>query len=299
MAKKLKDDETAQNEMNIKLKGQAWYNDYLRSIGQNPSKVKLSGDQRKQLTNLAAQNGMPLPEGVVFDPSGNVNEKHGFAGQPTWLKAAEIAGVAAPAAIFGAPALASALGIGGGLTPVASMAVPELGLDAIPSVVGGASALGTAGKIAKAAGTGLSTFDKIGELLGAGAGAVGAATSAAGNNRYENEDRAYRAAALNMQGEREQQNLEDAARRNLYRGSVAKAPMTSQFNTRGVQQLSPEMMQGLSSLEQAGLKRLSMAPDNVKAYQPYTPNLKKSTMETIGDYAAPGMSTLATIAKMF
>lgn len=110
----LKQDERGQNDLNVQLHSQPWYQDFLRTSGQNPTRVHLSDQQRHTLEALAAQHGVTLPSGVQFDPSGNVNEQHGFAGQPGWLKGLEIAGALAPAAIFGAPALAGAFGAGGG-----------------------------------------------------------------------------------------------------------------------------------------------------------------------------------------
>ncbi len=228
MAMKMEDDEKAQNDLNIKLKSQPWYSAFLASIGQNPNKVKLSGDQRKQLTAVAAKNGVTLPEGIQFDPSGNVNEKHGFAGQPGWVKAIEIGGALAAGGYFAAPLFAGAtpalgageasttLGATGGIVPGLTTA------SALPT------ALGTTGTIASLVKPGMSTLQKVGGLLHDTGKAVGDATTAAGNNRLESDTAARLAAEQNVRDkaatETAQRSQETADRQALYRSTVAKNP---------------------------------------------------------------------------
>lgn len=314
MATNLKTDEQAQNDLNITLHNAPWYQAFLTSNGQNPNQVKLNGSQRKQLQDLAAQNGVVLPKGVQFDPSGNVNEQHGFAGQPGWAKALEIGAAAAAGGYFAAPAL-----LGAGAAAPATAGAVDLSGVALPAAVG-AGGLSTA---AGAAG-GLSTLGTIGGLLKKNAGtlsdiggAVGAATAESRQRQLTNEERDRAAAGLNVSGESayqsELQNAalteaaqREAARKNLYRSSVAKNPSVSPYNAKGVPALSPEMLAGMSDLEKEALARLSKpttydqatmrAP---KPYTPYVPNTQNSTMQTIGNWLSPSLSTLGMLGKVF
>lgn len=76
------------NAINLKMRQQPWYQAFFRAKGLNPNQVQLSDADRQQLTQLAAANGMPLPDGALIDKAGNVNIQHGFAGLPTWAKIA-------------------------------------------------------------------------------------------------------------------------------------------------------------------------------------------------------------------
>lgn len=288
----LKSDEQAQNDLNIKLKQLPWYQAFLAQSGQNPQKVKLSGDQRKQLQAIAAQNGVTLPKGVQFDPSGNVNEQHGFAGQPGWAKALEIGGAIAAGGYFAAPLLA-----GGGASMSASeAALAGTGGFAPSAAAAAVPAVGTIAKVAQAAKTGLSTYDKINNVLGDAGKSIGAATSAAGENRLEANTAAERAAHQNLLDKiaRENADANQASldRRSVYRSSVAKNPTFSQFNTRP-QTLSPEMMSGLSDMEKQALTRINAGPT---PFVPFTPK-PASTLEQVGNWASPIASTISAIGK--
>ncbi len=296
MATDLKSDEQAQNELNIKLHAQPWYQAFLAKHGQNPQKVKLSGDQRTELQALAAQNGVTLPKGVQFDPSGNVNEQHGFAGQPGWAKAIEIGGALAAGGYFAAPLFAGAtpaLGAGEASTTLGATGgiVPGLATaSALPT------ALGTTGAIASAVKPGLSTIDRVANILGAGGKAVGDATTAAGNNRIDADTAARLAAHQNVTDKAAQETAQrsqaDADRQAIYRYNVANNPVNSPNNPRP-QTISPEMLAGLSDMEKQALMRVQAGP---APYVPYQPK-PASTLEQIGNYASPIMSTIGTISK--
>ncbi len=295
--KKMEDDEQAQNELNIKIKGQPWYTQFLQSIGQDPNRVKLSGDERKALQSIAARNGVQLPQGVQFDPAGNVNEKHGFAGQPGWVKAIEIGAALAPVAYLAAPALA---GLGGPGALGAGEASTTLGATGglVPGLSTAASTgLGTTGLIASGVKPGLSTIDRVGSLLRDSSKAVGDMTTAAGNNRLNENDARMTADTTNIIN-KGRQETNDAAReaidrKNLYKASVARNPQVSPYNAKGVPALSPELMAGLSEMEKASLARLQAGRDPFTPYEPKGP----STLERIGNYASPAMSTIGMLSK--
>lgn len=132
------------NQFNITLRSQPWYQDYFKSRGLNPNKVKLSRRQQGELEQLMARNGMPVHSGMHIDNAGNVNQKN---------RLGKIAAVAAPvAASMLIPGVREAVlshagslfGVGGGggggtatgTVAGAGMSVPELGVGAIPSVLG-------------------------------------------------------------------------------------------------------------------------------------------------------------------
>jgi hypothetical protein len=123
---------------NAFIRQQPWYQQFFAQRGLNPNKVKLSDSQRKQLAGVLKEHGLDLSntDGMNIDPSGNVNDPHGWASQPSWLKAVEIAATVAGTAGIGAAAL-------GGAAPVAgSMSAGDIAaLGAVDTgIAGGAGA---------------------------------------------------------------------------------------------------------------------------------------------------------------
>ncbi len=264
--------------------------------------VQLNDDQRKELEQLAAQNGMPLPEGALIDKAGNANVQHGFAGQPAWAKALEIGGAALAGGLLAAPLL-------GGVTGAA----PEVGIAGLaPSTlagIGGATA-GAGKGILGAIG---STLGKAAPILSGAGKAIGAATSAAGQNQMNQEAVDRAANAQNISGQQafqnELQNMatteagqRTGARKDLYRASAAKNPRVSPFDPVGGPKLSPEYMAGLSDLEKEALLRLSQPAQygtntmQAPSYTPYVPKKIGSTMQTIGNWASPALSIAGAIS---
>lgn len=283
------------NQFNLEMRQQPWYQSYFAERGLDPNHVKLTKPQREEIEQLALANGAPKDafNDMMIDPAGNLNSEHGFASLPTWAKVAIGAG-AVVGGYFAAPALVGAAG-GGGTAGTGAGLSASVGAPAATSagILGGGTTAGIAGTV----GTGLSTYGKIANALGAGGRGVSAATTAAGANRLENEDREARAAQINIQGTAAQAQQDKEARANLYRANMARNPMTSQYNTRGVPQIAAPMMEGLTSLEQAALRQTAAAKDR-QPFVPYKPNLQKSTMENIGTYVGPTMSTISNIASL-
>jgi hypothetical protein len=273
------------NQFNLEMRGQPWYQKYFSDRGLDPNHVKLSKPQREEIEQLALQNGAPKDafDDMMIDPAGNMNTEHGFASLPTWAKIA-IGSGAVVGGYFAAPALAGAVTGGGGAAP---------GAVAAGGTTAGVG--GTTATIAGTTGSALSTYGKVANILGAAGRGVGAATTAAGANRLENEDREARAAGINIQGEAAQRAQDTEARKNLYRASVARNGVAGPNNARGLPPISPEMLQGLTSFEQAALKQAASAQER-KPFTPYVPNLQKSTMERVGSYVSPALSTYAQIA---
>lgn len=146
------------NAFNLQLRSQPWYQAWFRQQGLDPNRVQLSKSQRQQLESVLAQHGMPLTGGMNIDPAGNLNTAHGFASQPTWLKTLEIAAPIAVGGYFAAPAIAGALGGGGGVSAaVGAPAATEASIfGSSAAAAGNAAAEGlVAPAVARGAGFGI------------------------------------------------------------------------------------------------------------------------------------------------
>lgn len=162
------------NSANQWMWQQPWYQEAIKSFGQQMGNVHLNDNQKKQLAQVIAAHGFPLPDRDEIDPSGNVNPKGhkmrnfliaaaiGGATIATMGAAGAFAGAAgAGGAAGGAGGAAGAAGAGGALA-----ATPTVG--AVGSLAGGLAS-GTA-----ATGAGLSLGGTAAGLGAAGAG-LGAA----------------------------------------------------------------------------------------------------------------------------
>ena len=131
------------NQINLQMRQQPWYQQWFAANGLNPNRVKLNDRQRQELTALAGRNGMRLGDRMKVDEAGNINQRGGFAGMPTWAKVAiGAAPVAASMLIPGVreatvSQLGSIFGAGGG--------GGATGGGAVESATGAAGAAGTFG----------------------------------------------------------------------------------------------------------------------------------------------------------
>jgi hypothetical protein len=204
------------NQASQFMRAQPWYQDFLKSQGQNPNNVHLTKDQSFQLLQLARQKGVGISTKYSLDSSGNIVSE----GMPGWEKAVIGAGIVA-AGIVLAPAVIAAFGSEAAATSAATAAaagdtsaaaaltsagveagaVSGLGAAALPgagTALGGAalapvatlaSAAGGAGAAASDVGAGAapalasSTIAPTGALVGAPTTAADAsgAFDAAGN----------------------------------------------------------------------------------------------------------------------
>lgn len=141
------------NQANQWLREQPWYQDLLRSWGQNPQNVHLSDAQREQLLNIARTRGVGISNDYEMDESGNIHDK----GMSGWKKALLIGGGAA-GALFGVPGLFPGLltaggGAAAGTTAASSLAGVEGGAWGLPAssaamLPGAVAAPTTAGTLA-------------------------------------------------------------------------------------------------------------------------------------------------------
>lgn len=228
-------------------------------------------------------------------------------------------------------------GAAAGLSPF--VASGALGMSALPALGAGGTAAGIAGLsggIGEAietmdvfgtdpGGGSIGSFlDKIGPGLRAAGQGIGAATTASGGNRLTQERIALDANAQNITGSNAFENAmmrraateadqRNQALKNVYRASYAKNPRVSPFNPAGGPKFSPEYLAALAALEGQGGAELGKAPQyNVSGMKPVTPykpidirdvqgatGTKKGTLESIGDWLSPSLSTMGSIGSWF
>jgi hypothetical protein len=187
--------EATLDQANIAMRAMPWYQDFLKSIGQNPASVKLNDQQRDQLLQQARSHGFQIDnKGMQIDEAGNVDKK-GHAVRNTLIvagiaaatiatmgAAGVFAGAAGAGAGAGAASGAGAAGAAAGLGGVEAGALAGLGAAALPgagTALGAAGALG--GTAAAAGGIGAGTMatggggilSAAGKLASGGNGAAG------------------------------------------------------------------------------------------------------------------------------
>jgi len=242
---------------------------------------------------------------------------------------AEFGGAAATAAI------PTALTAGAAGTLAATSTVPAIGalVPATTSSLGAAAgtAGGTASTLGKV-GTLLSRGQQASDILGAAGRGVGEAATAAGNNRLSAGDLALRAQQLGLQtaqtntsgqaafenellnrAKQEEGERTDALK-NIYRQSYATNRTPGPYNTRGLTAYSPEYLAALKNLTTQGGEKLSTKgkydTSNMPELKPYDPVTTSfdpkafmdeygnpSTLEKVGGWLSPTLSTLGTVAK--
>lgn len=287
------------NKINTVLRMQPWYQQWFSQRGLNPNKVKLSKGQQQELQNLAARNGYEIGDRMKFDEAGNVNQKGGFAGMPTWAK---IAISAAPVA--------------------ASMAIPgvrEATVGQLGSIFGGGGGVGAAGTgsgataagnfasqmaanpmIPKAASPSL--FSRIAgfakspaDLISAGGRMLAQAGQASAANRGTELDARMAHDQLSLQAEREKRDAEtDAFRKSLY-GQIAAgyAPLT---RPEGIPSRAPAGGYITPEARESGRMMTDTAMNRMRTqdYPSITPfsdlPVKPGLFERIAGYAGPAMS---------
>ncbi len=150
--------------VNQYMRSQPWYQQLIRSFGQDPSDVHLDDSQKQQVIRAAQANGIIVDEGhngQEVDDSGNFHAKS-HALRNTLI----VAGIAAAAlATAGAAGVFGGAAAGGG-----SAASGAAGAGSLAGVEGGAYGLGDAALASLGGGAG---------AAGAGAGAAGAASAGA------------------------------------------------------------------------------------------------------------------------
>lgn len=161
------------DQVNIWMRGQPWYQTYMRSIGQDPGHPTLTENQSTQVKRLAQANGVVVDEGnIELDDHGNFNPIGHKLRNTLLVLGAAAAAVAAPYALgaFGAGGGGAAAGTAGAAGGVESGVTAGLGAASLP---GAGTALGAAG-----AGAGAATAGTAGAVLPAATyGATGAVTN--------------------------------------------------------------------------------------------------------------------------
>jgi hypothetical protein len=256
--------------------------------------------QRKQLQILAKQHGLDLPDGVHFDPSGNVNEQHGFAGLPTWAKIASIAAPVAAADIFTGGAVHGAIqgplmhalgmGAGSGGGTAAGGSIWSGALPALPGAAAGstsAAAPSVMGSIAAA-------LKNPSNLLSAGGRMLGAAGDASAHNRGAVVDATMQHDRLGLEADAQRRAAESDAMRKSMWGQMAAGYQPS-TRPAGIPTGTPggyitpqarELGQGITNTAVDRMQR--------KDYPSITPlsqlPMKPGIFEQIANYAGPALS---------
>lgn len=274
------------------------------------------------VANASAQSGTDLATVLPAD----------LAAQAADVAPAAAAGITAPT-VAGSATGATGVGLGetGATTGLASgaglpgaAAAPTVGdLVTQGSAIAGGGA-GTAG----AATTGASTASTIGKIASLAGQAVGGATQAAGQTQLSNAQLGIQANNSNInannsniQGqsafETELMNRakEEATQRqgnlaDVYRESQAQNPRVSPYDPVGAPTLSPQYQSTLANLSNQGASTLAQAPTyattNMPALAPYQnfsttykPNTDPSTLQQVGNYLSPALSTIGAIAQIY
>lgn len=282
------------NKVNIHLREQPWYQEWFRSRGLNPNQVKLSEQQRSELSNLAARNGFELGDRMKFDEAGNMNQKGGFAGMPTWAKVA-IAAAPVAGAMLIPGAREATLGnlggiFGGGATStVAPAATTAATTGATTAATTAAAVPSIMSKIAGFAKT------PLGSMVGAGGRMVAQAGAASAANRGTEIDARMAHDQLQLQADRERRDAEsDAFRKSLY-GQIASGYQPS-TRPEGIPSRNPVEGFVTPQAREAGQLMSDIAMNRMKSndYPTITPfnqlPMKPGLMERIANYAGPAMS---------
>lgn len=317
------------NALNLAMRQQPWYQDFFRSRGLNPDRVQLSGSQQAALSALAAANGFQLGDRMKIDAAGNINQKGGFAGMPTWAKIAISAAPAAATLGFGAAGIGPAAGLfgsggagaaGTGATTAAgaagaSSSLPTLasasltsGLGVSPSLTG-ASTLG--GVITTGAGYAgnratPSVFGKIADsltnpsnLMSMGGRVLGAMGQAGAQNRGAQIEAQLAADRMGLERDQLRLQAEKSARDN--QSDAMNKALWGQYVSNYQPSGQGKLDHSISDEARAAGKTLYeqaaelMRSGNYTNVNPQTTSYdqmptKPGLMERIATYAAPGLS---------
>jgi hypothetical protein len=309
------------NKVNMTLRAQPWYQQFFKERGLDPNKVKLSGAQRQTLTGLAAQNGYALGDRMKFDEAGNMNQKGGYGGMPTWAKvaiaAAPIAGsmlvpgvreavLSNVGSIFGAGGTAGGGGGAAAAVPtIAGHAVTTGMATAAPTIAGTSAIAGSAIPAAVTAGgsataSAPSLMSRIAahprEILSGAGRMISQAGQASATNRGVEIDARLAHDQLNLQAQRETRAAEgDAFRKSLY-GQIAAGYQPSQ-RPDGIPSRAPSDGYTTPQAKEAGQLMTDTAMARMRggdygtSITPFSElPVRPRLMERISNYAGPAMS---------
>ncbi len=254
-------------------------------------------------------------------------------GAETGLEASMLGagGAGATGAGLGGVEAGAASGVADGL-PGAGTALGGVGdsagaFDAAGNFIGDSSVTGEVGDAAAAGGlgTGLgSTLGKLGALAGGVGSAIGKASTAAGNNALDQEQLGLQANGQNVVGNnafenqlmaraKEDDSQRSTALKNAYRASYANNPRVSPFDPVGAPKYSADYLSTLGALSDQAKAKLSTASpydtNAMPALKPYkdinpadvqgATNTKPGTLQTMGNWLSPALTTAQLIAQMW
>ncbi len=93
---------------------------------------------------------------------------------------------------------------------------------------------------------------------------------------------------------------------NIYRSSMAANPRVSPYNIVGAPKYSQDYLDALNTTANQGKEQInspmqygSSSLPPLVPYKPYKPDTDPSTMQTIGNWLSPTLSTIGAIAKLY
>jgi hypothetical protein len=246
------------NAFNVYLRSQPWYQDWFRTRGLDPNRVKLSRGQQGELERLMRQNGLDVQGGMHIDAAGNVNQKNRLA-----RNLGIAAGIAA-GGYFAAPALAglggasaapgAAAATGAGAASTAGAAIPTLASTTIGS--GMAAAAPTIAGASGAAATGgggamgfLGTLGRFGKKLIPGLEDIGQWVGQTAEGRAEGRKADIDATALANRQEMDRTALEERLAQNLYANEYEQFAANTQLpNLRASQAVRGDLIANMEDV---------------------------------------------------
>ncbi len=320
------------NEVNQWLQTQPWYLSAMQAWGQDPSHPVLDIQRRAQVLDATMRAGATLGN----DFNINTNGQFENIKTPTAVK---VALYAMGAWAGGAALAGAAGGGGGGAAAASTIADPGIGAAGVPASLaaegGGAAAAGagggaaateggllashavapTTGALAPAvvpsgavpaayagsAATGATTAERIAQGLRGGGQAVGAATNAAGNNRRYEDD--FGLGLANEQDDRSklEQQQRQTALADAYRESWYETRKPGPNDHQPLQEMTPEFMAALANKGRQGREILGKPAQYGTTALPALPTgpTQPGTMEQVGNWLSPTLSTAGLIASLF
>lgn len=298
------------NQLNLAMRQTDWYQNWFRSKGLNPNQVKLNDRQRAELTAVAAQNGYQLGDRMKIDEAGNVNQRGGFSGMPTWAKIAISAAPVAGSMLIPGVREAVVSNIGGLFGGGASTATTGgtgatlTSLSGAPIVaVGAPTAAGVSGTTAGTVAATGSAFNRIANVLknpitrtvatGAGRMLASAGDAAAQNRGAETAAR-LDYDRLNLEAEQQGRARQSDAYRKAMLGQLAVGyqPPSRPAGAEGRYAqgfITPEAREAGQTLYGQGMDTLRQGQK--PSITPYDQlPTKPGAFERISNYAAPALS---------
>lgn len=301
------------------MRQEPWYAAMMQAWGIDPKgdengNVKLNDEQRQALRLAAEHHGIGFNnkyDGV--DENGQIIEEHhklkkiaiGAAIGGLALTGLGAAGIGPLAGAFGAGAGAAGA-TGAAATEAGVLPSTVIGSGFLPAITGSTGIIGGAGTAAAVGGgastmakiaaalekakEGGSTMSTVSDLLSAGGKGIGAAETAAGENRLDQEKLGL------IYGAAIDENQRKGALQNVARQSMVENPRVSPFDPVGAPKYSDQYKGTISQLANFGADRLKKPQDVITpATVQKGTDTEPGTLSRIGQWLGPTTSIASKI----